>query len=103
MLIVNIGCPHPSLGNRDRWPRLDHVLRHARKFDSKALKAASEEAAIVANLCSKFREADIPCTVLTTYETQPTTLKHGHNIFKKEKRVVSYWKIKCVGLGSITD
>jgi hypothetical protein len=87
--IIIIGYPHPTINGRERWPLLDYVLRHNRKLNTKMFKAAAEEAGIVANLCSKFREAGIHCSVLTTFESKPMTLRQGPNIWGSEKRVVS--------------
>ena len=88
-LVIIIGCPHPTINHRERWSLLDYVLRYDRKFNSKLLKAAAEEAGIVANLCSNFREAGIHCQVLTTFESQPMTLSYGPNLVRSEKRLVS--------------
>jgi hypothetical protein len=86
--VVIISSPHPTINHRERWPLLDNVLRFERKMNSKLVKLASEEAAIVANLCSKFREAGVHCSVLTTFDTQPVTLRHSTNILRTEKHVV---------------
>ncbi|KAK0746923.1 hypothetical protein B0T18DRAFT_466404 [Schizothecium vesticola] len=85
---IFIGCPHPTLGNKAQWPFLDHVLRHDRGMDSAARKAAAEEAGIVASLCTKFEEAGSYCPIITTYESQPTTLRHGFNFLRPQRRVL---------------
>jgi hypothetical protein len=67
---------------------LTYVLRHDRKMNSKMLKAAAKEARIVTNLCLRFQEAGIHCPVLTTFESQPVTLRHKPNLLRSEKRIV---------------
>ncbi|KAL3417612.1 hypothetical protein PVAG01_10622 [Phlyctema vagabunda] len=80
------------MGHKDLWPQLEHVLRFERKYNNKDLNAAAEEGGIVANLCTKFNEAGINYPVLTTYESQPTPIRHGVNPLRHNKRVqlVSY-------------
>ncbi|KAI1391552.1 uncharacterized protein F4822DRAFT_427403 [Hypoxylon trugodes] len=86
--VILIGCPHPTLDNRDNWRLLDNVLKHYRKMGSRDLVAAAEEAGIVANLCSKFQEAGIQCPVITTYDSQATKIRHWINLFKAEKHIL---------------
>ncbi|KAJ8132094.1 hypothetical protein O1611_g1537 [Lasiodiplodia mahajangana] len=83
--IILIGCPHPTIDDKSKWPLLDRVLKHDRKLNSRELKAMAEEAGIVANLCSKFQEAGVRCSLITTYESQPTTIRHWATILKPEK------------------
>ncbi len=59
-------------------------------MDSKALKSVAEEAGIVANLCFKFQEAGVHCSIIITYESQPTKMRRKINFLKTAKRIVRH-------------
>ncbi|KAI0101398.1 hypothetical protein GGR51DRAFT_575054 [Nemania sp. FL0031] len=83
--VVLIGCPHPTIDDKSKWPLLDRILKHDRRLNARDLKATAEEAGIVARLCTNFQELGVRCPLITTYESQPTTIRSWMTIFRPER------------------